>query len=162
MLPTSFLVLSPPNLEDSINKLEENARLNVNKPASACKIWAVVVASWGSIWCPINLAMLWPSITSLAGAVCEGDKQGRHSFSRFLSFFCNKRKNYRNNLNQAQMILPLYEMFCCGRFPWALKVPLIFATREEERVPGMCQEFVARHQEGMQWSGSLILPLPAV
>ena len=78
-------------------------------PAILATLRAVAVESRGSVWRPINLAMLSPSITTLAGFVCEGDKQGRHSFSRFLSSPCNKRKNYRNNLNQAQMILSLYE-----------------------------------------------------
>lgn len=93
MLPTSFPAPCPPNREDPINKSEGNTRLKVNKPAPVHEIRAVAVASRGSVWQPINLAALQPSITTLAGSVCKGDKQGRHSFSRFLSSPCNKRKN---------------------------------------------------------------------
>lgn len=112
--------------------------------------------SRGSVWRPVNLAMLSPSITTLAGFVCEGDKQARHSFSRFLSSPCNKRKNYRNNLNQAQMILSLYEALNGSR--GVLKMPWLVAAREGERVPGMCWGFRARCWEGVQWVACWFCP----
>lgn len=93
MRPTSFPAPCPPDREDPINKSEGNTRLNVNKPAPVQEAQAVAVASWGSISRPINLAAFQPSITALAGSVCKGGKQRRHSFSRFLSSPCNKRKN---------------------------------------------------------------------
>lgn len=92
MLPTSFPAPCPPNRADPTNKSEEHTGLQVNKAAPVHEIWAVAVASRGSVWHPNNLAVLQPSITTLAGSVRKGDKQGRHSFSRLLSSPCNKRK----------------------------------------------------------------------
>lgn len=90
MVPTSFLVPCPPNHEDPINKSEENARLKVHKPAPPGEIWPVEVASWISSWRSINLAVPWLSIITVAGFVCEGDKQRRHSFFRCLSSLATK------------------------------------------------------------------------
>lgn len=64
--------------------------MKVNKPAPDREIWAVAVASWGSVWHPINLAVLQPSITTLAGSVCKGDKQGDIPFPDSFPLFATK------------------------------------------------------------------------
>lgn len=148
------MFLVPPTHEDPINKSEENARLEVNQPARPPAprpggLRAAGLVSGTCVWHSISLTVLSPSILTLAGSVCEGDKRRRHSFPRFLASPCNKRKNCRDDLPRAQTALPLCEPSALSRPPELRKRPGSLLLEEGRRgVPGICSKMPGRGAVG--------------